>query len=59
MNKMKLMKIDEELSQLEYEFSKITNPYQEAASKALNLKINDFSVKDMKMAEKIMQEKKI
>lgn len=53
------MKLEDELMQLEKDFNKIQNPYKEAAEKANNLKINDFSVQDKKLAEKILIEKKL
>ena len=56
--KAKQKLIEEELRKLDQDYRTKQNN-RNAVQKQTNLKINDFSVKDKKLAEKILQEKKI
>lgn len=56
---VKAKKIDEELQQLREEFQNFQNPYKANVTKALKLRIHDFSTEDKQKAEKILTERKL
>ena len=47
-------KLDEQLSQIDYRYSQIKNPYMEEAQKSLVLSTHNFSVNDLARAEAIL-----